>query len=151
MDARFVNPFIVALTTVLPQLGFKSIVRGKLYAKEQFIDSQGVLVNVQLTNQVSGNVAFTMSQDSAKRISSVMMMGMAVESFDDVAQSALCEMINMVTSNAVNSLNKEGLAVGLVPPALSQDSAPLKICNSSFIGIEMIIDELPLQIGIGLN
>jgi chemotaxis protein CheX len=151
VDARFVNPFIAALSNVLPQLGFKTIVRGKLFSRDQFIDSQGVIINVQLTNQVSGNVAFTMSEESARRLSSVMMMGMPVSSLDPMAQSALCEMVNMVTANAANSLNKDGVTVGLVPPALSQNTAKLKLCNSNFIGIEMLIDELPLEIGIGLN
>jgi len=151
VDARFVNPFIAALSNVLPQMGFKNVVRGKLFSKDQFIDNQGVLVNVQLTNNVTGNVAFTMTEESAKKLSSTIMMGMPVVQFDAMAQSALCEMINIVTSNAAISLNKEGFGVSLVPPALSQNTPKLKICNTNYIGIEMFIDELHVEVGIGMN
>lgn len=151
MNAQLVNPFIAALTNVLPQLGFKNIVRGKLFSKDQFIDSQGVLINVQLSNHVSGNIAFTMTEECARRLSSTIMMGSPVESFDLIAQSALCEMANMVTSNAVTALKADGFAVSVVPPALSQGTARLKICHSNFIGIEMVIDELPIAVCIALN
>ncbi|WP_371367266.1 hypothetical protein SRRS_12920 [Sporomusa rhizae] len=151
MDAKFVNPFITALANVLPQMGFKKVVRGKLFSKNQFIDSQGVMINVPLTKHVSGNVAFTMTEDTAKRLSSVIMMGFAVDKLDAMAQSALCEMVNIVTSNAATSLNKEGVAVALEPPALTQSTAQLQVCNTNYIGIEMIIDELPIEVAIGLN
>jgi chemotaxis protein CheX len=151
LDARFINPFIAALSSVLPQMGFKTIVRDKIFSKDQFLDSQGVLVHVQLTNNVTGNVAFTMTEEAAKKLSSTIMMGMPVQQLDSMAQSALCEMVNIVTSNAATSLNKEGFGVSLVPPALSQSTAKLKICNTNFIGIVMVIDELPVEIGIGVN
>lgn len=150
MDARFVNPFIAALSSVLPQMGFKNVVRAKLFSKDQFMDNQGVLINVQLTNNIAGNVAFTMTEESAKQLSSTIMMGMPVEQLDTMAQSALCEMVNIVTSNAAIALNKEGFGVGLVPPALSQNTK-LKICNTNYIGIEMLIDELHVEVGIGVN
>ncbi|SDE68696.1 chemotaxis protein CheX [Sporomusa acidovorans] len=151
MDARLVNPFITALSIVLPQMGFKNVARGKLFSGNQFIDNQGVLINVALINNLTGNFAFTMTEESAKRLSSVIMMGTPVNTFDAMAQSALCEMVNIVASNAATSLNKEGIAVNLVPPALSQTATKLKICDTNYIGIEMVIDELPVAIGIGLN
>lgn len=151
MDARFVNPFISALSSVLPQMGFKNIVREKVFSKDQFLDSQGVLINVQLTNNVTGNVAFTMTEASAKQLSSIIMMGTPVQQLDEMAQSALCEMVNIVASNAASALNKEGFGVSVVPPALTQNIAKLKICDANFIGITMVIDELPIEIGIGVN
>lgn len=151
MNAQLVNPFLSALSTILPQLGFKKVVRGKLFPKDQFIDTRGVVINVQFHNQVTGNIAFTMTEDSAKRLSETMMMGMPVQQFDGVAQSALCEMVNIVTSNAATALKKAGLDVNVIPPALSQSNSPLKISNSNFIVIEMIIDELPVEVGIALN
>lgn len=151
MDARIVNPFIAALSNILPQLGFKNVVRGKVLMKNQFIDCLGVAVNVGLTNQVSGNVVFNMTENSAKGLSSVIMMGTPVSQLDDIAQSAICEMVNMVTSNAANALSQEGVVIKCEPPRLSQSTAKYKVCNNNFIGIEMAVDELPFEIVIGMN
>jgi len=151
MDARIVNPFIAALSNILPQLGFKNVVRGKVLMKNQFIDCLGVAINVGLTNHVSGNVVFNMTENSAKGLSSVMMMGASVTQLDDLAQSAICEMVNMVTSNAATALSKDGIAIKFEPPALSQSTSKFKVCNSNFIGIEMAVDELPFEIVIGVN
>ncbi|VBB07422.1 chemotaxis phosphatase chex [Lucifera butyrica] len=151
MDARFVNPFIAALSDVLPQLGFKNIARGKVFTKDQFLDSLGVTVNVELVTQTTGNVVFNMTEEVAKKLSSVIMMGAIVNKLDDIAQSALCEMANMVTSTAATSLKNNGIPVKLAPPALSQCTSQIKICNTNYIGLEMTVDELMIEISIGLN
>ena len=151
MDARFVNPFISALGSILPQLGFSNIVRNKLFTKEQFIDGLGVTVNVPLSNQLQGNVVFNMSEDAAKGLSSIMMMGQPIAVLDDMARSALCEMVNMIASNAATSLNKDGFAIRLAPPAFHHCSSQYKICNSKYIGIEMSIDDLVVEVGIGID
>ncbi|HMM21537.1 MAG TPA: chemotaxis protein CheX [Selenomonadales bacterium] len=151
MDVRYVNPFIAAASSVVPQLGFKNIARGKVYTKDQILESLGVTVQVGMASNVNGNVVFNMTEDAAKRLSSAMMMGMPVERFDEVAQSAICELANMITSTAATALNQNGIQLRVAPPRLVQGVPAVQICNSSFIGIEMIIDELPIEIGIGLN
>lgn len=151
MDARFVNPFIAALSSVLPQLGFKTVERIKVFPKDQYIDALGVTVNVELTNQVTGNVVFNMTEESAQGLSATIMMGAVVNQLDSIAQSALCEMVNMVASNAANALSKEGMAVQLAPPALSRSTSQFKVCNGGCIVFEMVADNQPFQIGIGVN
>ncbi|MDF2572629.1 MAG: putative chemotaxis phosphatase, CheX [Sporomusa sp.] len=151
MDVQLVNPFLAALLTILPQLGFKNVARGKVFTKDQYIDALGVTVNITLTNQISGNVVFNMTEETAKGLSSTIMMGAAVTSLDDIAKSAICEMGNMIASSAVNNLSKNGIAVKLGPPALAQSNSKIKICDSNFIGIEMIADELKFEMQIGVN
>ena len=109
MDARFVNPFISALGSILPQLGFSNIVRNKLFTKELFIDGLGVTVNVPLSNQLQGNVVFNMSEDAAKGLSSIMMMGQPIAVLDDMARSALCEMVNMIAGQRTYEMNAKAV------------------------------------------
>ncbi|CUH96561.1 hypothetical protein P22_2651 [Propionispora sp. 2/2-37] len=151
MDASFVNPFIAAISSVLPQLGFKTVERTKVFPKDQYIEALGVTINVGLANQVTGNVVFNMTVEAARGLSSTIMMGAAVNQLDSMAQSALCEMANMVAANAANALNNEGMAIQLAPPALSQSTSQFKVCNGSCIVFEMLADNQPFQIGIGVN
>lgn len=151
MDAKFINPFLSALTTVMPQVGFKNVARGKIFTKEQFVDSLGVTVQVAITSQPGGNVIFNMSEQTAKKLCSTMMMGMPVESLDDVAQSAVSELANMIVSNATTALNQGGFAVKIASPVIALGGGAVKVNNAVYIAIEMVIDEFPMLLAIGLN
>lgn len=151
MDAKFINPFLSALTTVMPQVGFKNVARGKIFTKEQFVDSLGVTVQVAITSQPGGNVILNMSEQTAKKLCSTMMMGMPVERLDDVAQSAVSELANMIVSNATTALNQEGFAVKIASPVIALGAGTVKVNNAVYIGIEMVIDEFPMLLAIGLN
>ena len=78
MDAKLVNPFIDAFTTVMPQMGFQEPKRTKMSVKDKVAESLGVSVIVGFTKQIRGNVVYNMSEDTAKYIASTMMMGMPV-------------------------------------------------------------------------
>ena len=46
---------------------------------------------VGMVGQVRGNIAYSMAEDTAKKIVSAMMMGMPVEELDEMGRSALGE------------------------------------------------------------
>lgn len=151
LDAKFINPFLNAFTGVVPKVGFVSVVRGKVFTKEQFVDSLGVSIQVGMKCQGDGNIIFNMTEQTAKTICSVMMMGKPIDTIDDMAKSAVCEMVNMIVSHASTSLHQIGFAVRINPPSFLQGNGRVKVCNSTYIGIEMIIDNCPIEISIGLN
>jgi chemotaxis protein CheX len=151
LDAKFINPFLNAFTGIGSQVGFVNIVRGKIFTKEQFVDSFGVSIQVGINSQSDGNIIFNMTEQTAKAISSVMMMGRPVDTIDDMAKSAVCELVNMIVSHASTSLHQAGLAVKINPPSFLQGNTKVKVCNGTYIGIEMIIDNCPIEMLIGLN
>jgi chemotaxis protein CheX len=79
------------------------------------------------------------------------MMGRPVDTIDDMAKSAVCELVNMIVSHASTSLNQTGFAVKINPPSFLQGNTKVKVCNSTYIGIEMIVDNCPIEISMGLN
>lgn len=101
MDAKLVNPFIDAFMTVLPQIGFQEPARAAMTVKDKMTQSLGVTIIVGFTKQIRGNVVYNMSEDTAKYIASTMMMGMPVENFDEMAQSAVSEMSNIDRKSVV--------------------------------------------------
>lgn len=152
MDVKVINPFIEALSSVMPQLGFQNIGRGGLNVKEQFVESKGVTILIGLTHQVRGNVAYNMSEETAKKFASTMMMGMPVEVMDEMAQSAISELVNMVTANAAISFEKSGLLVDISPPSLVVGSNfRAKLSTGKFLVLEMLVDGNPLEINIGVD
>ncbi len=146
-----INPFIEAILYIMPQLGFQNITKGKLLVKDQFMESKGVTVLVGLTDAMRGNVAYNMTEDTAKKIASTMMMGMPVAEMDEMAQSAISELTNMVTGNAATNFEKYGIKVDISPPTLVVGSDfKAKVSSNKFIVVEMIVDSLLIELNIGL-
>ena len=138
MDAKLVNPFIDAFTSVMPQIGFPAPERKSLGVKEKHAVSLGVSVIVGFTKQIRGSVVYNMNEDTAKFIASTMMMGMPIAEFDAMAQSAISEMSNMLTANAATNLTGMGLEVDISTPNLSVgENFKIKISDSQYLAVEM--------------
>ena len=151
MDAKLVNPFIDAFTTVMPQMGFQEPKRTKMSVKDKVAESLGVSVIVGFTKQIRGNVIYNMSEDTAKYIASTMMMGMPVESFDEMAQSAISEMSNMLTANAATNLTAMGLEVDISTPSLSVgEKFQIKISGEQYLTVEMDLGGHPVDLDIAV-
>jgi len=152
LDVKMINPFIEAIMNIMPQLGFQNITKGKVSVGDQFMMSKGVTVLVGLTDEMRGNVAYNMTEETAKKIASIMMMGMPVAAMDEMAQSAIAELTNMVTGNAATNFEKSGLKVDILPPNLvvGADFKAQVSCNK-FLIVEMIVDSLLLELNIALS
>ncbi|VBB05396.1 chemotaxis phosphatase chex [Lucifera butyrica] len=152
MDAKIVNPFLEAVSQVLPQLGFQNISRGKMGVQEQFVFSKGVTILIGMTNQVRGNIAYNMSESTAKKFASTMMMGMPVDGLNEMAQSAIAELVNMVTASAAISLEKQGLLVDISPPSLIiGENFKARLSNHRYLALEMLVDQELVELNIGLE
>ena len=152
MDAKLVNPFIDAIVAVMPMLGFPMPKRAKMGVKNMTATSMGVTVLVGFTKQIHGNVAYNMTEDTAKFIASTMMMGIPVESFDEMAQSAISEMSNMLTANAATSLAGMGYDVDISTPSLTTGADfQIRISSESFLFVEMDIGGHVIELNIAIN
>lgn len=152
MDAKLINPFIDAFVTVMPQMGFQNITKSSVTVKEKSASSLGVTVLVGITKQIRGNVAYNMPEDTAKFIASTMMCGMPVENFDDMAQSAIAEMSNMLTATAATNLAALGLETDISTPTVTVgEGFSVKISNEQYLCISMQIENRPLDINIALT
>ena len=151
MDAKLINPFIDAFHTIMPQIGFTEVKRSNISLKDKTATSKGVTVLVGLTKELGGNVAYNMSEETAKFVASTMMMGMPVETFDEMAQSAISEMSNMLTANAATNLTGLGLDVDISTPSLSiGPSFQVKISDSTYLTVEMELDGRLVELDIAV-
>lgn len=118
MDVKYAAPFLAAFQNVLPQIGFQIINQGEVIIKGKNLRTDGILIIVGLVGDLKGNVVYSMSMDDAKKIASKMMMGMPVDEFDEMAQSALSELANMLTANASTEFSKENVSMSISTPTL---------------------------------
>jgi len=152
MDAKLVNPFIDAFTAIMPQIGFQDIKRTGITVKERSVESLGVTVLVGFTKAIKGNVAYNMSEDTAKFIASTMMMGMPVASLDDMAQSAISEMSNMLTANAATNLVAMGYETDISTPSISVgETFVVKISSENYLSVRMDLCGHTVEIDIAVQ
>lgn len=151
MDVNHVNPFLEAFVGVMPQLGLKNVEKKGISVKQRYIESSGVLIIIGLMGDIKGNVIYGMSVEDAKKVASVMMMGMPVEEFDEIAQSAISELINMITATVATNFSKENITVDISTPTLIQGDFKANTSTDKVICVEMLADGARIDVNISLE
>ncbi|MEI6100898.1 MAG: chemotaxis protein CheX [Eubacteriales bacterium] len=152
MDVKYVNPFIESFKTVMPQLGFNDIRKGDLSVNGQELVKTGVIILVGIVGAIKGNVVYCLDLEHAKQIASTMMMGMPVEEFDEMPQSALSEMMNMLTASAATCFYDLGVHIDISTPTLLHGkNISVKMSSPQVLCIQMLADEYPIEINIAFE
>lgn len=152
MDIKLIDPLIVSLTEILPQLGFQSVEKRDVSLIGTTLEYDGVLVHISLVGMLKGAILIGMSLDTAKYFASKMMMGMTVAEFDPMAQSAISEMVNMICANACTQYSKVEInGLDISPPLLLMGSniqATLPVPQTFQINI--LVDSIDVNVYLGL-
>ncbi len=152
MDVKFINPFVESFTTVMPQLGFGNVKKGNLSVKNRNLLNSGVLIVVGIVGEIKGNVVYCLDLENAKKIASIMMMGMPVNEFDEMAQSALSELANMLTATAATSFSGIGISVDISTPTMMYgDNISVKMNSTKVLCVELLADEIPISVNISFE
>lgn len=120
MSKEYIKAFSESVKNILSQFGMEDINQKDLLSCGKNIDASGVVCIVGVFGALTGNVIFSMSEEGAKGIASSMMGGMEVEAFDELAQSAISELGNMLAANACIGLSEMGLEADISTPTLMQ-------------------------------
>ncbi len=152
MDAKQMAPFLDALANIMPQLGFQEVRRGGLRIEEDKLSSKGVMVIIGLTEMLRGNIVYNFSLDTARAIASTMMMGMPVPELDDMAQSAISELGNMLAANASILMEGQGVSMNISPPTLIVgESVQARIGAEKRLVVEMFVDSNLVEVDIAVD
>ena len=117
MKVEFVNPFIQAATEVLEaELGGETK-RGSLRVQKSSVTTDEVTALLGVAGSVAGVVLYSMSEETARNIVS-RMLGQEFGDFDELAQSGIGEMGNVITGRAGVLLAEAGYPSNITPPAL---------------------------------
>ena len=136
----------------MPQLGFGNIQRGNLSVKGQELTYSGVIIIVGIVGAIKGNVVYCIGMEAAKKIASTMMMGMPVDTLDEMSRSALSELTNMLTANAATSFFNAGITMDISTPTLLYgENISVKMSSNQVLCIQLLADEYPIEINIAFE
>jgi chemotaxis protein CheX len=153
VDVNRLNPILEAVAGTLPQLGFQIVEKKGVSLNDHVLSWQGVMINIGMLGSVKGIIAIGMEKASACRIASTMMMGMEVKELDELSQSAISEMANMVCANACTRFSQNGVTgVDISPPILLVgEGGEVTLPVPRVITVAFLVDDIPLDIHIGLQ
>lgn len=118
--------------------------RGQLAVRPQMFTTQQINVCCGITGQIRGNVIYGMSAKVADGIASLM-IGQEVKSFDALAASAIAELGNMISGNAMSLLAGQGYECDITPPTIIRGT------NVKIAMIDVPALSIPLNVpGVGL-
>lgn len=118
MNTEYSEAFFNSFQCVMPQLGIENISLLDVQDTGKQIHTPEVVCIIGIVGDLRGNVIYAMSGDAAKKIAGIMMGGMELDDFDEIAQSAISELGNMLAATACTELSQINITVDVSTPTL---------------------------------
>jgi len=122
LDVSYLNAFIKAASYVFSEITGIRLERGKPFVKAIPFSADAVAVVVGLAGDVRGQVVYSIPGEYAKQIAALMCGGMELADLaglDELTTSALAELCNMISGQAVMLLNETtGKKAMITPPTV---------------------------------
>lgn len=153
MDVKFLNPFVESVFVVLEAELNISARRGELSLTRSAYTTDEVTVLISLTGPVQGVVMYGMTEKMALEIVS-RILGEEFEYLDELAQSGVGELGNVITGQAAIRLSEAGYESTLSPPqVILQKSAMISKVDFDriLVPIKTELGDIKVQIALRMN
>ena len=117
MKAEYINPFIEASRSVFKNAANIDLDLGKIYLKTDPYGTIAMMIMIGITGALRGRVIISMDEPVALATVSNM-MGMEVTELDEIGQSALMEVCNMMLGTTATILANNEIIIDITPPTL---------------------------------
>jgi chemotaxis protein CheX len=151
MDVNYINPILSSFANVLPQLGLADVRKKGISVKSKFIESPGVVIIVGIVGDIRGTVIYGLTVEDAKKIASTMMMGMPVTEFDELAQSAISELTNMLTANVATNFSNDNININISTPTLVHGKFTANATSDKVVCVEMEANGMVIEVNISME
>ena len=153
MKVEFISPFVNATVKVLETEIGRSVPveKGQLTIESSSYTAQDVTVLIGVIGAVQGIVMYGMSERTAKNIVSTMLNERIVV-FNEMVESAVAEMGNVITGIASAELENAGYPSTLAPPTVvSGRGVVISTINIKRLQIPLETEFGDIQIGVALR
>jgi chemotaxis protein CheX len=153
LKIEFIRPFIIATQEVLNTEMNREvpIEKGELKLENKSYTTQDITVLIGVIGSVQGIVMYGLAERTAKNIVSAM-LGKPVPIFDQMVESAMAEMGNVITGIASRELEKAGFPCTLAPPTvISGRGVVISTLNINRLQIPMLTDLGQIDLSVALR
>lgn len=142
MNVKFLKPFVEAAYEVLKVEAGISVGRGEITLQKSAYTANEVTVIISLIGQVEGVVLYGMSSKTAIGIVSKIIK-QPFDEFDELAQSGIGELGNVITGQASRRLSEAGYEAQISPPTMLQG----KGITISTLDVQRLVVPLETELG----
>lgn len=142
MKANHINAVCRATISILTTHFREETKMLKPSVMKSSVPSDEVSVVLGVNGDVTGQIKYSVSRETAKNIIGTMMGGMMIESIDEMGWSAIQEFGNWIAGSAAIELSKENCHIEVTPPVVNEGDTIFRSGNT-FITI-------PLQSNLGV-
>ncbi len=114
---ELIGPFVEAAARVIQQECKETVQRGQLHRVRSPRTSNDISALIAITGGVAGLVIYSMTMEAACGFAS-RMIGEPLTELDELGQSAIGELANMITGQAGIALERNGFPSDMSPPVL---------------------------------
>lgn len=123
-SVNFLNPFLRAVQEVLQVEVGLQVRRGELSLQNSAYTTSAITTLLSIVGAVRGVVLYGMDQPMALKLVSTM-LGQEQEEFDELAQSGIAEMGNVITGKAATYLTEAGYSCNISVPTVISGSGTM--------------------------
>ncbi|MCR5216074.1 MAG: chemotaxis protein CheX [Lachnospiraceae bacterium] len=151
VSVEFINPFLMAATSILRDMCMLDTKVGKPYVKTTEFDADSVIIMIGVTGEMKGQVIIGFSLDVACDIASKMCM-MEITEMNELSMSAISELGNMILGNAATILSTKGIGIDITPPTLGRGTISFTNSYSKNICIPLVYgDNMSIELDVALK
>ncbi len=117
VNVDHINPFIMAATKIFKEMCFIDTKIGKPYINNTSTFSDNLIILIGFTGEMKGQAIIAFRKEIACDVASKMIM-MPVTEMDELANSAIGELGNMIMGNTATIFSTKGIAIDITPPTI---------------------------------
>lgn len=120
-EYSYINPFIISAIEIIRKMTRVKVAKKAVSVKRGKKSIGGVGILLDLTGDISGKVVYEFSREMTMRLSSMMLKESQVftssrDEYKQLLESAILELGNVITGNALGYLQKNGFECDITPP-----------------------------------
>lgn len=151
MRVEYINPFYQATVDVFRVMLSMEPTRGPLRAVQELVPVSEANVGIGVTGDLRGSLLYSFPQTMALDMVRIM-SGMEMNKLDTFVISALSEVANIISGNALTYLARNSLTCDISPPQVFVGSkGTLTMSTEKAVVLPLITDIGTLEVSISLH
>ncbi len=142
MQSNHINPFLESSILVIEQVCQIRPTLGKLKLSSAYEEDSPIWLQIDVMGDMEGEIYYSIPHSLALDLVSKMMGGMTATEWDEMSQSAISELGNMISGNACMILYNQGITIDITPPRLLPPDQKLDKIPKQTLTIPLQFDEL---------
>ena len=118
MEVDYINPIYAATSQVFKNMFQVEVEKGDLKIEEDIIPTQEVNANIGVSGDLNGTIIYSFPEEMTLKIVEEM-AGMEMEEVDKFVASAVGELANIISGNAISNYAEKNYDCDIIPPQVN--------------------------------